>query len=200
MVESTISDAEEPVKGLKDVRRSLSQSRALPPVDDWNPPFHGNFDMRIGSDGAWYYRGSVIARAPMVHLFATILRRDEDDCYYLVTPVEKVGVIVDDAPFMAVEMAVDGPGKDQKIEFRTNVEDVVPVGETNPLRFGLDDDSQGLKPYVLVRSRLEALVTRSLTYDLVELAVEHEIGGIAQLGVWSGGCFFPMAPVDDVNP
>ncbi len=200
MAEPGIPDAEKPVRGLEDVKRSLSKDRPLPPVHDWSPPFFGNFDMRIGPDGTWYYRDSAISRAPMVQLFATILRRDDDDFYYLVTPVEKVGVIVDDAPFVAVEMTVAGHGDHQTIEFRTNVEDVVSVGKASPLRFGAGCESDGLKPYVLVRSRLEALVTRSLTYDLVDLAVEHEIEGDAQFGVWSSGCFFPMARVDDIDP
>jgi hypothetical protein len=121
-----------------------------------------------------------------------VLRKDDDGKHYLVTPAEKVDVAVDDAPFLAVEMEVKGTGRDQRLTFRTNVDDVVEVGAEHPMRFEVEEGSGGLKPYVLVRGRLEALVTRALYYDLVEMAVSEEHGGRQALGLWSSGSFFAM--------
>ena len=166
----------------------------LPPVDNWNPPYCGDIGMRIRGDGVWLYQGSPIGRKPLVRLFSRVLRRDADGRHYLVTPVEKVDVQVDDAPFLAVEMDVQGSGPEQALTFRTNVDDVVRCGPENPLRFAVEAASEGLKPYLLVRGRLEALVTRAVYYDLVELAaVEGE-----HFGVWSGGRFFPMERAERV--
>jgi hypothetical protein len=165
------------------------------PVEKWNPPYCGDIGMAIRSDGVWLYRGSPIGRAPLVKLFAGVLRKDADGRHYLVTPAEKVDVAVADAPFLAVEMEVRGSGRSQSLVFRTNVDDIVTAGAEHPLRFAIEDKSQGLKPYLLVRGRLEALVTRALYYDLVELAVEHETDGGRRLGLWSGGAFFPMPAV-----
>ncbi|HJZ43887.1 MAG TPA: DUF1285 domain-containing protein [Hyphomicrobiaceae bacterium] len=162
------------------------------PVEKWNPPYCGDIGMRIRADGVWFYQGSPIGRAPLVKLFAGVLRKDADGKHYLVTPAEKVDVAVDDAPFLAVEMEVRGSGRSQSLVFRTNVDDVVTAGEDHPLRFVVEEKSQGLKPYLLVRGRLEALITRALYYDLVELAVDHDTGGGRKLGLWSGGVFFPM--------
>ena len=120
----------------------------------------------------WFYQGSPIGRMPLVKLFAGVLRKDEDGKHYLVTPAEKVDVAVDDAPFLAVEMEVKGSGREQSLTFRTNVDDIVEAGPEHPIRFVVEPGSEGLKPYLLVRGRLEALVTRALYYDLVELAVE----------------------------
>jgi hypothetical protein len=125
-----------------------------------------------------------------VKLFSRILRKDADGRTYLVTPVEKVVVEVDDAPFLAVEMQVENQGRDQQLIFRTNVDDIVRCGPDHPLRFELEPGSGGLKPYLLVRGRLEALVTRALYYDLVELAEAGPDG--ESLGIWSGGAFFPL--------
>lgn len=166
---------------------------ALPPVDAWNPPYCGDIGMRIRSDGVWFYQGSPIGRKPLVRLFSRVLRKDADGRHYLVTPVEKVDVTVDDAPFLAVEMEVKGAGRDQVLIFRTNVDDVVRCGRDHPLRFVAEPHSGGLKPYLLVRGRLEALVTRAVYYDLVELAVPGEAGSDDVLGVWSEGSFFPLA-------
>lgn len=166
---------------------------ALPPVDAWNPPYCGDIGMRIRSDGVWFYQGSPIGRKPLVRLFSRVLRKDADGRHYLVTPVEKVDVAVDDAPFLAVEMEVKGAGRDQVLIFRTNVDDVVRCGRDHPLRFVAEPHSGGLKPYLLVRGRLEALVTRAVYYDLVELAVPGEAGSDDVLGVWSEGSFFPLA-------
>jgi len=165
------------------------QAKGPAPVDKWDPPYCGDIGMRIRSDGVWLYQGSPIGRMPLVRLFASVLRKDADGRHYLVTPVEKVDVAVEDAPFLAVEMEVRGSGPGQSLVFRTNVDDIVEAGLDHPLRFAVEAGSGGLKPYLLVRGRLEALVTRALYYDLVELAAEEEGRG---LGLWSGGAFFPL--------
>src|SRR5262245_54066431 len=159
------------------------------PVEQWDPPYCGDIGMRIRSDGVWLYQGSPIGRMALVKLFAGVLRRDADGRHYLVTPAEKVDVAVDDAPFLAVEMEVQGACPAQTLTFRTNVDDIVEAGPAHPLRFAVEPGSGGLKPYLLVRGRLEALVTRAVYYDLVELAVTEEGRG---LGLWSAGAFFPM--------
>jgi hypothetical protein len=165
----------------------------LPPVDKWNPPYCGDIGMRIRSDGVWFYQGSPIGRKPLVRLFSRVLRKDLDGKHYLVTPVEKVDVTVDDAPFLAVEMEASGQGNGQVLTFRTNVDDVVRCGDAHPLHFVPEQHSGGLKPYLLVRGRLEALVTRAIYYDLVELAVSDGTDADAPLGIWSSGVFFPLA-------
>jgi uncharacterized protein len=159
-----------------------------PPVDTWNPPYCGDIGMAIKADGTWFYQGSPIGRKPMVRMFSRILRRDADGKYYLVTPVEKVDVAVADAPFLAVEMEVSGEGRDRRLTFRTNVDDIVTAGPDNPLRFVEEAGSGGLKPYLRVRGRLDALVTRAVYYDLVDLAEERDGG----LGLWSGGAWFRL--------
>ena len=158
-------------------------------MEKWDPPYCGDIGMAIRSDGVWLYQGSPIGRMALVKLFAGVLRKDADGRHYLVTPAEKVDVAVEDAPFLAVEMEVRGAGPAQTLIFRTNVDDIVEAGPEHPLRFAVEPGSGGLKPYLLVRGRLEALVTRALYYDLVELAVTEEGRG---LGLWSGGAFFPM--------
>ncbi|HEX6002088.1 MAG TPA: DUF1285 domain-containing protein [Hyphomicrobiaceae bacterium] len=159
------------------------------PVERWNPPYCGDIGLRIRADGTWLYRDSPINRPALVKLFAGVLRKDADGRHYLVTPAEKVDVAVDDAPFLAVEMEVQGSGDAQTLIFRTNVDDIVTAGPEHRLRFAAEAGSGGLKPFLLVRGRLEALVTRALTYDLAELAVEGDAG---QPGVWSDGAFFPI--------
>ena len=165
----------------------------LPPVDKWNPPYCGDIGMAIRRDGLWMYQNSPIGRKPLVRLFSRVLRKDADGKHYLVTPVEKVDVAVEDAPFLGVEMEVAGGGREQQLTFRTNVDDAVRCGPEHPLRFEAEAGSGGLKPYLLVRGRLEALVTRAVYYDLVELAVTEIIDGQDQFGVWSGGKFWRMA-------
>jgi hypothetical protein len=167
-----------------------------PPVERWNPPFCGDIDMRIATDGRWHYCGSPIGREPLVRLFSTVLRRDEDGRYFLVTPVEKLGITVDDAPFLAVEMAADGDSPSVRLTFRTNVGDVVVAGPERPLRFRDDAATGGLVPYVLVRGRLEARLTRAVAHELAARAVTVRVDGIDQVGVWSGGRFFPMMTAD----
>src|SRR5688500_6765099 len=143
--------------------RAATGAKGPPPVERWNPPFCGDIDMRIAADGAWFYNGTPIGRPALVKLFASILRRDPER-FVLVTPVERVGVAVEDAPFLAVEMAVDGEGPGREIAFRTNVDDLVRVDADHPLRFE-KDEAGGIQPYVRVRGDLWALVTRALTYD-----------------------------------
>lgn len=186
-------DASAPrIQNLEELLKA-ARSQQLPPVDKWDPPYCGDIGMRILSDGTWLYQNSPIGRKSLVQLFSRILRRDEDGRTYLVTPVEKVDVVVDDAPFLAVEMQVENRGPDQRLIFRTNVDDVVCCGPNHPLRFVRDTPGDGLKPYVLVRGRLEALLTRALYYDLIELAVPASKDS-EQLGIWSGGAFFPLEP------
>lgn len=158
------------------------------PVERWNPPFCGDIDMEIAADGRWSYMGSPIGREALVRLFASILRREPDGRHVLVTPVEKVGIRVTDAPFLAVDMTAAGSGPDQIVSFRTNVGDIVAAGSDNPLRFAIEPGTGGLKPYLLVRGGLEALVSRARAQELVELAVQAE--GVS--GIWSGGQFFAL--------
>lgn len=183
--------------GLARLAETVRQSggRGAAPVHLWDPPYCGEIGMRIASDGTWFYQGSPIGRKPLVRLFASVLRKDEDGRHYLVTPVEKIGVDVDDAPFQAVEMAVTGEGEAQRLAFRTNVDDLVDVDADNPFRFEIERETGGLRPYVLVRGRLEARVTRAVTYDLVALAKAYN----DEFGVWSGRTFFAMAPVAEAG-
>ena len=171
--------------------------RGPPPVERWNPPYCGEIDMRIAADGTWHYMGTPINRPALVKLFSTVLRKDPER-HVLVTPVERVGIEVEDAPFLAVEMAVEGEGEGRQIAFRTNVYDLVQVGTERPLRFE-QDAKGGVKPYVRVRGELWARVTRSLALDLIALGEEGEIDGAATFGVRAGGAFFPIAPVSDLG-
>ncbi len=171
--------------------------RALPPVEQWNPPFCGNIDMRIARDGTWFYCGTPIGRPALVRLFSTILRKDRDG-YVLVTPAEKVGIKVEDAPFLAVEMTAAHRGSDQVLRFLTNVEDWVEAGAGHPIRFE-KGAANGIKPYVRVRGDLWALVTRALVLDLVELGEIGEHDGARCFGVGSAGSFFPIANADEVE-
>lgn len=164
----------------------------LPPIDRWNPEFCGDIDMEIRADGTWFYMGTPIGRAPLVRLFSTVLRRDEDGKTYLITPVEKIGIRVVDAPFLAVEMTRTIEDGEQVLTFRTNVGDVVRAGPDNPIRFVVAGEDKQLKPYVLVRGRLEALVSRAVTYDLVALGEEAEIDGTAMFVLRSAGAIFPV--------
>jgi hypothetical protein len=166
------------------------------PVDRWNPPYCGDIDMRIASDGTWFYMKTPIGRPALVRLFASVLKREEDK-YFLVTPVEKIGISVDDAPFLAVEMKTNEAG--DTLTFRTNVDEWVVCGLDHALRFEPEADTGGLKPYLHVRRGLWAKVTRALFYDLVERGEEREVGGERKFGVASGGAFFPMADADTVR-
>ena len=187
--------------GLMALHASLGEldPDKIPPVERWNPPYCGDIGMRIAADGTWFYQNSPIGRAALVKLFSRVLRRDEDDQHYLVTPVEKVSVEVEDAPFQAVAMQVEGKGREQAIGFRTNVGDVTIAGPEHAMRFARDVQG-GLRPYVHVRGRLEARLTRALYYDLVEIAVPAEHDDADWLGVWSQGLFFPMGPMAEIEP
>ncbi|EPX81667.1 DUF1285 domain-containing protein [Litoreibacter arenae] len=158
----------------------------LPPVDKWNPPFCGDLDMRIARDGTWFYLGTPIGRAGLVKLFSSIIRKDGDD-YFLVTPVEKVGITVEDAPFVALDFDAVGEGEDQKLRFETHVGDRFTAGPEHPIRVTYDDDGEP-SPYVLVRRNLEALIDRKSFYRLVDLGVHRD----GWFGVWSDGEFFPI--------
>ncbi|MGB3811870.1 MAG: DUF1285 domain-containing protein [Shinella sp.] len=173
--------------------------RGLPPVERWNPPFCGDIDMEIRADGTWFYLGTPIGRAPLVRLFSTVLRKDEDGRTYLVTPVEKVGIRVVDAPFLAVEMNVSGEGDGRTLTFRTNVGDVVEAGPEHPLRFVIAGENSELKPYLLVRGRLEALVSRAVMYDLVALGETIDIDGVEMFAVRSGGTVFSVMPAAELD-
>jgi uncharacterized protein len=179
----------EVLKGLGAAQAAGEKARGLPPVHLWNPPFCGDLDMRIKRDGSWHYLGSPIGRQRLVRLFSTVLRKDEDD-YFLVTPVEKIGISVDDVPFLAVAMTVEGQGDAQTLTFETSVGDRVTVDEDHPMRFEVDAETGEPAPYVLVRARLEALINRAVFYDLVELGVEEMVDGEAWFGVWSSGTFY----------
>jgi len=183
--------------GLLSNARSAT-GKGPPPVHLWNPPFCGDLDMRIATDGTWYYLKTPIGRPAMVKLFASVLKR-EDDKYFLVTPVEKCGITVDDAPFMAVEMRVDDGKGGRVLSFRTNVDDWVACGPGHALRFEPEPDTGGLKPYLHVRRELWAKVTRALFYDLVELGEEREVAGRQMFGIASGGEFFAMASADSLR-
>ncbi len=173
--------------------------RSLPPVHLWDPPFCGDLDMRIARDGTWFYMGSPIGRKRLVRLFSTVLRHDDDGRYYLVTPVEKIGITVDDAPFVAVEMTVEGRGEDQVLRFRSNVGDWVTADAEHPIRVALDDRTGEPRPYVLMRDRLEALIARSVYYDLVDLGVERKQDGERVFGVWSSGAFFTLGKLSETE-
>lgn len=180
---------------LADIMTRL-QDKKLPPVHLWEPEFCGDIDIRLARDGTWYYMGSPIGRKRMVKLFSTVLRRDEDGKHYLVTPVEKLGITVDDAPFVAVEANLYGEGEEQTIVFRTNVDDEVIADADHPIRVEVDPATGEPSPYVLVRDRLEALIARPVFYQLVDAGVERQSGGGTCLGVWSKGIFFEIGALD----
>ena len=167
--------------------------RGIPPVEKWNPPFCGDLDMRIARDGTWFYLGTPIGRAPLVKLFSSILRKDGDD-YFLVTPVEKVGIKVEDAPFVAVDFEVTEAG----LDFVTQVGDRMVAGPDHPIRVARDPETGEPSPYVLVRRNLEALIDRKSFYRLVDLGEVAEHDGAEWFGVRSGGVFFPIIPAAEL--
>jgi hypothetical protein len=192
----------EPARAPEGALRGLGEAatgrlRGVGPAPSWNPPDCGDIDMRIAADGTWFYCGSPIGRAPLVQLFASVMRR-EGERYVLVTPVEKVGIKVDDAPFLAVEMRVRDEADEPQLTFRTNVEDIVTVDAEHPLRFERGA-SEGLKPYVKVRGDLWALVKRALFYDLVTRGRTERVANEDWFGVRSSGLFFPMCPATEIE-
>ena len=170
----------------------------LPPVHLWNPPDCGDLDIRIARDGTWFYLGTPIGRPELVRLFSTILRKD-DDRYVLVTPVEKVGITVDDAPFVAVDFTASGDGEAQILTFETNVGDTATAGPDHPIRVTRDPETGEPSPYVLIRDRLEALIDRKSFYRLVDIGTHADYEGRSWFGLWSGGEFFPVIPSDELG-
>jgi hypothetical protein len=184
-------------ENLAQAARKATKS-GLPPVEDWDPPFCGDLDMQIKRDGTWFYQGTPIGRPALVRLFSTILKR-EGERYFLVTPVEKVGITVDDAPFVATDFSAADEGHAQKLTFTTNVGDSATAGPDRPIRVVRDAETGEPSPYVLVRRNLEALIDRKSFYRLVDLGQHADVNGEQWFGLWSGGMFFPMIPSKDLN-
>ena len=179
--------------GIAASARAAKKGKGLPPVHKWNPPFCGDLDMRIARDGTWFYLGTPIGRFELVRLFSSILRKDGDD-YFLVTPVEKVGITVDDAPFVAVDFTAEGSGEAQVLTFHTHVGDTAVAGPDQPIRVTRDPETGEPSPYVLVRANLEALIDRKSFYRLVEIGAHHD----GWFGLWSSGEFFRIIPSDEL--
>jgi len=174
-----------------------TKGKGLPPVHLWNPPFCGDLDMRIARDGTWFYLGTPIGRPALVKLFSSILRKD-GDTYFLVTPVEKVGITVDDAPFVATDFEVEGSGQDQVLTFSTHVGDKAVASVDHPIRVERDPETGEPSPYVLIRANLEALIDRKSFYRLVDCGAHHDVDSQSWFGVWSGGQFFPIIPSSEL--
>ena len=171
--------------------------KSLPPVEKWNPEFCGDIDLVIKRDGTWVHEGTPIGRAKLVRLFSTVLRREGDD-YFLVTPVEKMQIAVEDAPFIAVLMDREGEGEAQTLTFTTNVGDETKAGSDHRLVFRQDPETGEHAPYITVRAGLEARIARAVYYDLVALGETRDINGEEIFGVFSGGVFFPFGPASEV--
>lgn len=175
-------------------KAAAPKNKGLPPVHLWNPPFCGDLDMRIARDGSWFYQGTPINRPGLVRLFSTILKREGDD-FFLVTPVEKVGITVEDAPFVAVDFELSGEGRAQQLTFETNVGDFTAANGDAPIRVVRDPDTGEPSPYVMVRAGLEALIDRKSFYRLVDLGTHHD----GWFGLWSGGEFFRVIPSEEMQ-
>jgi hypothetical protein len=180
------------IGGLDGLAKEVKKVRGPPPVHLWNPPYCGDLDIRIAADGMWFYMKTPIGRMPLVKLFSSVLKR-EDGRYFLVTPVEKIGIVVDDAPFAAVELSVEGEGRERKLAFRTQVEEWVEVGPDHPLRFEKEEGTDGVKPYVHVRRDLWARVSRTLLHDLANVGEVVSVEGIDWFGVYASGTFYPWS-------
>lgn len=195
MTKSTDTVANNTAKpsGLERLIKTLNQQpgQKAAPVHLWDPPYCGELDMVIKSDGSWHYDGTPIGRQKLVALFATVLKREGDD-FFLVTPVEKIGITVEDAPFIAIAMERKGEGEEQLLTLTSNVGDTVLAGADNALRFAPEPDGESVKPYVHIRAGLEARLSRAVYYELANLAVEATVDGAKQFGVWSNGEFFPL--------
>ena len=190
------SENKQPQIRLEDIIKQVEGQR-FPPVERWNPDFCGDIDMQIKRDGSWFYMGTPIGRERMVRLFSTVLRKDEDGKTYLVTPVEKIGIEVEDAHFIATKLDVVGDGAEQALKFTTNVGDEVIADAEHPLRVEVDETSGEPRPYIRVRGRLDALIARPVFYQLVELAETRREGGRARLVISSRGVIFPLGDIDD---
>lgn len=180
--------------GIAAAATAAKKGKGLPPVHLWNPPFCGDLDMRIARDGTWFYLGTPIGRFELVRLFSSILKR-EGDKYFLVTPVEKVGITVDDAPFVAVDFEASGAGEDQVLTFTTHVGDSAVAGPDHPIRVVRDPETGEPSPYVMIRAGLEALIDRKSFYRMAEIGTHHE----GWFGVWSGGEFFALIRSDELE-
>jgi hypothetical protein len=196
-VQSKDRTSENGLEGLKAmVARAGDRKRGPAPVEKWDPDFSGELDLEIRRDGSWHYQGTPIHRQSLIDLFATVLRKDADGETYLVTPVEKYRILVEDAAFAAVEMnAFERDGK-PVLAFRTNTGDVVEAGEAHPLRFEIESDTSGVKPYLLVRGRLEALLTRPVMYELIAEGREIEVDEATMFAIESNDTVFPVMAVD----
>ena len=172
---------------------TAAKTRGLPPVHLWNPPFCGDIDMRVARDGTWFYQGTQITRPSLVKLFSSIIKREAEN-YYLVTPVEKVGITVDDAPFVAIDFEATGEGNAQVLQFETQVGDCLVASDDLPIRVARNPETGEPSPYVRVRDNLEALIDRKSFYRLVDLGVEHD----GWFGVWSSGAFFGIIPAEEL--
>lgn len=183
-----------------DLARTLkgASKKGPPPVDKWNPPYCGDLDIRIARNGQWFYLGSPIGRMPLVKLFASVIRKDGDR-YFLVTPVEKIGITVEDAPFVAVDFDAEGEGRGQVLTFRTNVDDEAVAGPDHPIRVERDPETGEPSPYVHIRRNLEALIDRKSYYRLVEIGEVEEVEGEEMFGLWSSGEFFPVIPARELE-
>lgn len=181
------------------VKRAAAAAKGPPPVHLWNPPYCGDLDIRIGRNGLWWYLGTPIGRIELVKLFASVLKL-ENGRYFLVTPVEKIGITVDDAPFVAVDFHVEEPGPNQDLVFTTNVDDVTRAGPDNPIRVVRDPETGEPSPYVHVRRGLEALIDRKSYYRLVEIGEHADVDGTSWFGLRSGRTFFPIIPTVELEP
>ena len=177
--------------GLASLQAETAAGRGLPPVEKWHPAHCGDIDIRIARDGTWFHEGTPVGRRELVRLFSTILRKDGDD-YVLVTPAEKMRIKVEDAPFLAVLLRVEGEGRDQKLIFTTNVGDETIAGPDNPIRVEINPRTREPSPYVHVRRGLEAKIARAVYYQLAELAVPGAGQHAGKLVLWSGGAVFPL--------
>ena len=187
-----VSNSKGPDALAATIKQVAEAGDSLPPVHLWNPPLLGDLDMRIARGGDWFYQDSAITRPQLVKLFSSILRYDDDGCYYLVTPVEKWRIEVEDAPFVAVLVEARGSSDQQVLSFTTNIHNNVDADASNKIRIEFDPVTLEPKPYIHVRSGLEALISRNVFYDLVEMAEANLVNGKQVFGVWSAGEFFPL--------
>lgn len=187
--------ADPPKAGLEGVAAAVKGAgeRGLPPVHLWNPAHCGEIDIRIRKDGVWFHEGTPIGREALVRLFSTVLRLDPDG-YHLVTPVEKMKITVEDAPFIAVRVDREG----EALRFTTNVGDVVEAGPDNIIRVETDPVSGEPRPYLHVRRGLEALIARPVFYELAEMATPRQTAEGEVFGISSNGAWFPIAPAGTV--
>jgi len=188
MAEKTVP---EPLQRLASEAARRDRGAARPPPRDL-----GEIGMRIDRDGNWFYLGSPITRWSLARLFASVLRREADGAYWLVTPAERARILVEDSPFLAVELDVAGAGQTQVLSFRTNMDEIVVADEAHPLRVATDPSTAAPRPYILVRDGLEARLTRPVFYQLVDLGREERVGGATRFGVWSKNEFFPLGELD----